>query len=87
MNFYIFIKVKGGGVALVHVYVWEHIVSLYYTIAWWIFTKHGMDKVLMTPHICIDFWAKSAQGWIRVGAEIGHGGPLLQRTFSSDRKA
>ena len=31
MNFYIFIKVKkrgGGGGALVHVYVWEHRVSL-----------------------------------------------------------
>ena len=29
MNFYFFIKVKkGGGGALVHVYVWEHIVSL-----------------------------------------------------------
>ena len=34
MNFYIFIKVKKeGGGALVHVYVWEHIVSLYYRIA------------------------------------------------------
>ena len=34
MNFYIFIKVKkGGGVgALVHVYVWEHRVSLNYRI-------------------------------------------------------
>ena len=46
-----------------------------------------MDKVLMTPHIYIDFWAKSAQGWIQGGAKIGHGGPLLQRTSSSDRKA
>ena len=41
----------------------------------------------MTPHICIDFWAKSAQGWIEGKAKIGHGGPLLQRTSSSDRKA
>ena len=41
----------------------------------------------MTPHICIDFWAKSAQGQIQGGAKIGHGGPLLQRTSSSDRKA
>ena len=40
----------------------------------------------MTPHICIDFWAKSAQGWIQGGAKIGHGGPLFQRTSSSDRK-
>ena len=34
MNFYIFIKVKkGGGGALVHVYVLERIVSLYYRSA------------------------------------------------------
>ena len=41
----------------------------------------------MTPHICIDFWSKSVQGWIQDGAKIGHWGPLLQRTSSSDRKA
>ena len=33
MNFYIFIKVKKGGGALVHVYVLERIVSLYYRSA------------------------------------------------------
>ena len=90
MNFYLFIEVKkrgGGGVALVHVYVLEHIVSLNYIIAWWIFTKLGRDKVLKTPHICIDSWAKSAQGWIQGGTKIGPGGSLLQRTSSSDRKA
>ena len=32
MIFYLFTKVKRGG-ALVHVYVWEHIVSLNYRIA------------------------------------------------------
>ena len=31
MNFYLFIKVKRGD-ALVHVYVWEHIVTLNYRI-------------------------------------------------------
>ena len=44
----------------------------------------------MTSHICIDSWAKSAQGWIQGGAKIGPGGgggSLLQRTSSSDRKA
>ena len=51
MNFYLFIKVKkrGGGGALVHVYVWEHIVSLKYRIVLWIFTKLGRDKVLKNP--------------------------------------
>ena len=88
MNFCLFIEVKKrGGGALVHVYVLEHIVSLNYRIAWWIFIKLGRDKVLMTPHICFDSWAKSAQGWIQGGAKIGPGGSLLQRTSSSDRKA
>ena len=87
MTFYLFIEVKRGGGALVHVYVFEHIVSLNYRIAWWIFTKLGRDKVLMTPRICIDSWAKSAQGWIQGGAKIGPDGSLLQRTSSSDRKA
>ena len=60
---------KGVGVALVHVYVWEHIVTLNYRITWWIFTKLCRNKVLKTPLICIHFWAKS-----RLGAdqEQGH---------------
>ena len=33
------------------------------------------------------FAARSAQGWIQGGAKIGHGCPLLQETFSSDRKS
>ena len=45
-----------------HVYVLEHIVSLNNRIGGWIFTKLGRDKEIMTPHICIDSWAKSAQG-------------------------
>ena len=77
----------GGGVALVHVYVLEHIVSLNYRINWRIFTKLGRDKVLMTSHICIDSCAKSAQGWIQGGAKIGPRGSLLQITSSSDIKA
>ena len=76
MNFYLFIEVKRGGGALVHVYVLEYIVSLNYRIAWWIFTKLGRDKVLMIPHICIDAWAKSAQGWIQDKAKLGPGVPF-----------
>ena len=33
MNFYLFIQVKKGGGALVHIYVLEHKVSLNYRIA------------------------------------------------------
>ena len=39
----------------------------------------------MTPHNCI-VWVNSAQRWIKGGAKIGHGGPLLQRTSSLDQK-
>ena len=33
MNFYLFIKMKRRGGALVHVYVYEHIVNLNYRMA------------------------------------------------------
>ena len=48
------------------------------------FTKHGKDKVFMTPHICIDFWAISAQGRIQGRAMQGQKGVLLQRTSFSE---
>ena len=51
--FYVFIKVMEGGCVLMHVYVWEHIVSLYYRTAWWMhFTKLGRDDMLMALHMC-----------------------------------
>ena len=34
-----------------HVYVWEHIASLYYRTAKWMFTKLGRDEVLMAWHM------------------------------------
>ena len=49
--------------------------------------KLGRDKVLMVPYKCCCFSARSAQGRIQGGAKIGHGGPFLQETSSSDRKA
>ena len=49
--------------------------------------KLGMDEVLIVPYKCCCFSARSAQGRIQGGAKIGHGGPLLQETFSSDQKA
>ena len=49
---------KGGGGALIHVYVWEHIVSLYYRTAKWMFTKLGRDEVLMVPYKCCCFSAR-----------------------------
>ena len=78
---------EGGGVALMHVYVWEHIFDFFSRTAWWILMKLGRDEVLMVPYRCCCFSARSAQGRIQGGAKIGHGGPLLQETSSSDRKA
>ena len=49
--------------------------------------KLGMDEVLKVSYKCCCFSARSAKGRIQGGAKIGHGGPLLQRTSSSDRKA
>ena len=73
--------------ALMHVYVWEHIVSLSYRTDRWIFTKLGRDKVFMVPYKCCCFSARSVQGQIQGGAKIRHEGPLLQRTSSSVGKA
>ena len=91
MNFnefsmYLFTWKRGGG-ALMHVYVWEHIVSLYYRTAKWMFTKLGRHEALMVPYKCCCFSARSVQGRIQGGAKVGHGGPLLQRTSASDWKA
>ena len=77
---------KGGG-ALMHVYVWEHIVSLYYRTALLMFTKLGRDEVLTVPYKCCCFSARFVQGRIQGGQKKVTGGPLLQRTSSSDWKA
>ena len=49
--------------------------------------KLGRDEVLMVPYKCCCFSARSVQGRIQGGVNIGHGDPLLQRTSSSDCKA
>ena len=55
-------KKRGGGGALMHVYVWEHIVSLYCRTAQWMCTKLGRDGLLMVPYKCCCFSARSVQG-------------------------
>ena len=47
----------------------------------------GMDKVRMTPHICIDFWAKSSQGRIQGRAIIGKWGPFSKGLLLKSLKA
>ena len=64
-----------------------HIFNFFSRTAWWILMKLGRDEVLMVSYKCCCFSARSAQGRIQGGAKIGHGGPLLQETSSSDWKA
>ena len=52
---------RGGGGALMHVYVWEHIASLYYRTDLWMFMKLGRDEVLMAQHMHKDILAIFAQ--------------------------
>ena len=54
-----------------HVYIWEHIASLFYRTDLWMFTKLDREEVLMTLHMCLGFLARSTQGWIQGGAKIG----------------
>ena len=54
-----------------HVYVLEHIVSLCYKTARWIFTKLGRDGVLIALHLWLYFSANHAPGWIQGVAKIG----------------
>ena len=87
---YLFKWRKEGG-ALMHVYVWEHIVSLSYRTTGWIFMKLGRDEVLRVPYKCCCFLARPVQGRIqgraKIGQQRGGGSPLLQRTSSWDLKA
>ena len=48
-----------------HVYVWEHIVSLYYRTAEWMFTKLGRDEVLMARHMHKHVWPYLPRGLSR----------------------
>ena len=50
-----------------HVYVWEHIVSLYYRTAEWMFTKLGRDEVLMVLTSVVAFRPDPSGGGSRAG--------------------
>ena len=67
--------------------VWEHIVSLYYRTPGWIFMELGRDEVLMVPHICFRFSARSTQDKSRARIKKVKEGLLLQRPSSSHWKA
>ena len=68
MNFLcIYLGEKRGG-ALMHVYEWEHIVSLYYRTAQWMFTKLGRDEECSWSLTSVIVF-----GQIRTGADPGRG--------------
>ena len=60
--------------ALMHVYVWEYIVSIFYITDWWMDTKLGRVEVLVVPYKCCCFLARLAPGRIQGGAKKGHQG-------------
>ena len=66
MNFlWTYLGEKGGGALKHELYVWEHIASLYYRTAQWMFTKLGRDEVFMARHMHKDVLAISIQGRIQ----------------------
>ena len=50
-----------------HAYVWEHIVSLYYKTAYWVFTKLGRNEVLMARTCIKVFRPDQPRGGSRAG--------------------
>ena len=70
-----------------HVYVWEHIASLYYTTAKWMFTKLGRDEVLMAWHMHKYVLAKSAGGGPRArpNRTLGGGVPFFKKLLQTGR--
>ena len=50
-----------------HVYVSEHIISLYYRAALWVLTKLGRDEELIAPQMCKGVSARFIQGEPRAG--------------------
>ena len=67
MNFLCIYLGEGKGGALMHVYVFEHIISLSYRTTWWMFTKLHRDEVLIITHLFMGFLANSTQGRIQGG--------------------
>ena len=81
MNFLcIYLREKGGGGALMHAYVWEHIVN------GCLRNLVGM-KCLWSLTSVVVFRPDPSRGGSRAGQKKVTGDPLLPRTSSSDWKA
>ena len=60
----------------VHVHVLDHIVSLCYITALWMFTKLGRDEVLVAPYLWLDFGQTPPRGGSREGKNRSMRGPF-----------
>ena len=68
--------------AVMHPYLWEHIVSLYYRTAGWMIIKHGRDKESIALHVCKAFPPDPLRG----GAKIGRGrAPFFKKLLQIGR--
>ena len=72
----IYMYLGDGRGVLLHLYVWEHIVSLNYWTAWLVSMTLGIDEVVIALRMCLVFLARSAEGWIQSGTENGMKVPL-----------
>ena len=82
LRIFIFIWLKGMRVALMHVYVWEHMFRIIYRITGSMFKKFGRNEVRMVSHMYTWLSARSPKGLVQGWAKIGHGGvPSLTNVF------
>ena len=63
-----------------HVYIWEHIASLFYRTALWMFTKLGVDEVIMARHM-----HKNVLAQVRIQGEGGGGFPFFKKLLQTGR--
>ena len=65
-----------------HVYVWEHIVSLSYRTDRWMFTKAGRDEELMVPLLLFfdQIYPGVGPGWGKIGHGVSFFNKLLLHT-------
>ena len=87
MNFLcIYLREKGGGVALMHVYVWEHIAFTTELLNGCLRNLVGIKCSWSLTSVVV-FRPDPSRGGSRAGPNEVTGGHLLQRTSASDWKA
>ena len=77
MNFLCILGEGKGGGALMHVYIWEHMLRLFYRTNQWMFTKLGREGVLTALHVFRLFY-QIDPGW---GKKRSMRGPFSKGLF------